>query len=407
MVVVKNMLPEPSHICLIAGEPSGDVLGSQLIDQLLERFAQVKISGVGGPHMASSGCETILNQNDLAVMGIAEVLPKIPKILSHIQKCVDYIIAHKPEIIITIDSPDFCFRVVKALKRKGYNRSLFIHYVAPTVWAWRPERAARIAKLYDGLICLFPFEPAYFEAEGLRSCFAGHPVIDIQKQSVSSEPLMQELGLDKGRKTLGLLFGSRIAELNRTGPAIRDAAYRLSIQNKDLQILVPTLPHLKREVGNFMQEFKVPVHILDNRELKWSAFNAMDLALAVSGTVGLELAVADVPHLIAYKMNWLTWLIIQKKLNISSAHLANIIMDEQVVPEFIQDSCKPDKIYDSLELLFHDDLQRARQKKSFSAMRKKITSPEGTSAQCAAHFIETIYYSRSDKGIYERESGPV
>ena len=397
------------HICLVAGETSGDYLGSKLMHELRESAPNARFSGVGGTLMQAEGLESLFPMSDLSVMGLMEVLPRIPLLKRRIAQTVRHIRQNRPDIVVTIDSPDFCFRVARALHAppersfgdiiSAYARSddddkrefsvpRMIHYVAPTVWAWRPERAKKMAALYDGVLCLFPFEPPWFEAEGMRAAFIGHPVLEGGYNKANGLNLRKELSIPKDVKTLGVLFGSRMGELNRTGPALREAANKYAQENPDTHILSLTLPHLEREVRNLLQGIPCPVHIVSNQARKWECFAAMTAALATSGTVGMELAVADVPHAIAYRANFITAQIVKRKITIRHAHLVNILFENEVVPEFIQEKCRAPAIVDTLKSLMNDDVARARQKIIFEKFREHISPPNGaSSSQLAAQFI--------------------
>ena len=372
---------------IIAGETSGDILGARLMQSLKEQKPNTEFYGVGGAQMAEQGLQSLFPMNDLSVMGIAEILPRLPKILRRIRQTVDHIIKTKPDIVITIDSPDFCFRVAKKLRdRMGDDCPPLIHYVAPTVWAWRPERAKKIAALYNGIICLFPIEPPYFEKEGMKAIFTGHPAIE-KCQAHDEEAglkLRKELNISENAKVMGLLFGSRIGEIHRMGPILRQAAFQhIKGSNEDIHILAPTLPYLRKDVRNLLESMPCHAHIIDDQSRKWDCFGAMDYALATSGTVGLELAIANVPHVIGYKVNYLTWRIVRSKINIEFAHLANILRNKLIIPEHIQLSCTAQGLRDSL-----DSIALESQQNEFSALRKMLSGDTSkTPSDQAAEFV--------------------
>jgi lipid-A-disaccharide synthase len=398
------------HIFLIAGEISGDFLGARLMAALKDQDPGVRFSGVGGAQMAKQGLQSLFPMTDLSVMGITEVLPRLPLILWRIRQTTHHIRETQPDIVITIDSPDFSFRVAAALRKPeqatlaqnvaGWLRDEekktsttfemphMIHYVAPTVWAWRPERAAKVAKLYDGIMCLFPFEPPWFEVEGMKAVFTGHPVAEAGFDKADGVKLRREFGIPTDAKVIGVLFGSRMGELNRTGPALREAAHRLAQERPDIHLLTLTLPHLERELRNLLQGFPCKTHIISDQPRKAEAFAAMHTALATSGTVGMELAVAGVPHAIAYRANALTAFIVKRKVTVRYAHLLNILFEDETVPEFIQGKCRPEAIYPALKTLLDDDIARARQKMMFDKFREQISAPAGaSSSKLAAKFV--------------------
>ncbi len=371
-----------NHIYLIAGEASGDFLGAQLMKALKARNPNIQFSGVGGDLMKAEGLQSLFPMNDLSVMGVAEVLPKLGLLLKRIKQTTDDIIQKQPDVVITIDAPDFCHRVIKRVKKRGRVSSKFIHYVAPTVWAWRPKRAAKIAKFLDGLICLFDFEPPYFEKEGLNAIAAGHPMME----SGLSESQALTVGAASSQK-LGVFFGSRQGEIKRISPIILKAVENIIKDKPDIELIVPTLPHLKSQIEDLLKDIKAPVHIMTDHAQKWSVFKACDAAIAVSGTVGLELAACDVPHVIAYKMNNLTAIIARRLIKTPYAHLANIIMGKEVVPEFIQDECLPDDISNEILFLLESASSANAQRKDFEVVRQKIGGGVKTPSEAAADFV--------------------
>lgn len=370
------------HIYLIAGEASGDFLGAQLMKAFKAQNADIQFSGIGGDLMQAEGLQSLFPMNDLSVMGVAEVLPKLRLLLKRIKQTTEDIIQKQPDVVITIDAPDFCHRVIKRVKKRGCVSSKFIHYVAPTVWAWRPKRAAKIAKFLDGLICLFNFEPPYFEKEGLNAISAGHPMMESGLQE--ARPLT--IGAASSQK-LGVFFGSRQGEIKRISSVILEAVENIVQHNPDIELIVPTLPHLEQQIETLLKDIKAPVHIMTDHAQKWSVFKACNAAIAVSGTVGLELAACDVPHVIAYKMNKLTAIIARRLIKTPYAHLANIIMGKEVVPEFIQDECLPDDISNEILFLLESPSSANAQRKDFEVVRQKIGGGVKTPSEAAADFV--------------------
>lgn len=403
------------HICLIAGEESGDILGAAVIkelkNQFKKKFQHIEITGVGGNKMEKEGLSSLFPMRDLSVMGIIEILPRLPLLLKRINQTASHIVKQKPDIVITIDSPDFCFRVAEEIKaRKGY-RPFMVHYVAPTVWAWRPERAKKVAQLYDAILCLYPFEPDYFTAEGMSACFTGHSVMENNLDHDLNK-IRKEFGIIGKYKTLGILFGSRMGELNKVGPVIHDTVYSLAHDLKSkgevLNIIAPTLPHLESQVNNLLMSIPAKKVITTDPAQKWPAFATMDAAIAVSGTVGLELSVANVPHIIGYKMNGLTWRMIEKKLTTKYAHLTNILLDKAAVPEFIQKDCKAVLMKPALEELLTNEKAAQRQQKDFAKVRAALVPKDvNRPSEKAAGFIAEQYYLRLSSGTNSRDAGPV
>ncbi len=382
-------------IYITAGEASGDVLGALLMKALKSSGRNIQFHGIGGPLMQREGLRTLFPLQHLSIMGLAEVLPKLKFILNKIQETIDNIKKLNPDILITIDSPDFSFRVAKGLRRNTKTLPLMFHYVAPTVWAWRSSRATKVAALYDGILCLYPFEPPYFQKHGMTVAYTGHPVMEQGYVGADGKGIRTELGIPADAPILGLLFGSRRSEVDRLGALLKAAAGNLQKANPGLHFLVPTLPHIESQVRRHTEGLS-NVHIFCDPDRKPQIFAAMNAAIAVSGTVGLELAVANVPHVIAYKMQPLTWEIARRLLRVRFAHLANILLNSASVPEFIQDNCDPDKIAEEVARLLKDGHDVDEQCAAFATVRKLLNgkAKEPPSMQ-AAHFILDLYDKRN------------
>ncbi len=373
------------HVCIIAGEASGDFLGSKL----MQAMPGCTFTGIGGPQMNAAGLSSLFPYEELSVMGVAEILPRLPQLLARIQQAAEHIVATKPDIVVTIDSPDFCFRVIRAAKKRMMQPPKFVHYVAPTVWAWREGRAEKISRFLDGLICLFDFEPPYFEKYGLKSVAVGHPLVEGDALKADGARFREEFGITSGETIVGVLFGSRRGELKRTGPVLREAitalAGRMSIPP---HIVAPTLPHVYPMVMDLLRDYPGPIHVFTDAEHKWDAFKSFDVAMATSGTVGLELAALQLPHVIGYKMNPITAMLVKRLVKVRYAHLANIMADREIVPEFIQDNCRPDLIADKAFQLFIDP---AAQKADMAGIAFRLgAGQEKTPSQKAADFLLSL-----------------
>ncbi len=387
---------KPLRIVIIAGEASGDLLGARLMAAMkVQHQGNISFSGVGGPLMEAQGLQSLFPMNELSLMGILEILPSIPRLLRRIRQTADHIRTDKPDAVITIDSPDFSFRVAQAVQKDSKRDCPWVHYVAPTVWAWRPERAAKVAKLYDGVICLFPCEPQYFTREGIKAAFAGHPTIENVGGFSSGQAFRAKYDIPlRDAFVFGVLFGSRHGEIARMGETLRESILQVlaKAQRADVRIVAPTFPHLKDKVAALLKDVPCPVHIITDPADKWPAFDATEAAIAVSGTVGLELAVASVPHVIAYRMNPLTWSIVRRKVKVPHAHLVNILLEDRVVPEFIQEQCRPELIAEELLPLFNPNgAASTSQRNAFMNLKHRIRGDgEGTPPEQAARFVLSL-----------------
>ena len=350
-------------VFLIAGEPSGDALGAALMAGLKEKTGgAVRFAGVGGPRMEAEGLESLFPMADLTVMGILEVLPRLPVLLRRMGEAADAVERLDPDAVITIDAPDFCFRVAKKLKARAATRHIpLIHYVAPTVWAWRPGRAAKIAPLFDHLLTLLPFEPPYFERVGLPATFVGHPVVERGAAPGDGIGFRLRHGLGEDAPVLLILPGSRPGEITRLMPVFRDVVGRLAPDLRGLQCVVPTLEGVADLVRAAGADWPAPLHLVTGKDEKADGFAAADVALAASGTVALELALAGVPAVIAYKVNAVSGFIAQKLATVDHVNLVNLVLERRAVPEFIQRGCQPGPIAGALMHLFTDEGARTAQ----------------------------------------------
>lgn len=351
---------------IIAGEPSGDRLGAALMDGLTS-LTDTKFVGIGGPQMMSRGLNSLFPMEELSVMGIAEVLPKLPGLLRRNRQAADAVLASDAVALITIDSPDFCLRVAKKVKAEKPDFPV-IHYVAPSVWAWRPKRATKMALHVDHVLALLPFEPPYMEAAGMTCDFVGHPVV-AEKQVTSEEidDFRQEFGFSDAQKLLTILPGSRSGEVRRLAPVFREVAAKLMQSVPDLAIIIPSVGP---RVDDLLEAFLgMDVHILDPRNMsidkaetrKRICFAASDAALAASGTVSLELAAAGTPMVISYKMNPISSYLIKRAALIDTATLVNLVTDTRLIPELLLENCQPDKIYPEILDILYDPVRRESQ----------------------------------------------
>jgi lipid-A-disaccharide synthase len=323
---------------------------------------------------------------------VFEIVPKIIDIKKRIDQTVAEIVRTKPDALVTIDAPDFCFRVAKRVSRRmGPDCPKIIHYVAPTVWAWRPGRAKKIASFLDGLLCLLPFEPPYFEKEGLKSAFIGHPMVEGGIMEADPALYRRSRNIPDDALVVGILPGSRSGELRRTGAVLFDAIRHSKTDLGKAHIIVPTLPHLKEIVEEICRNVPGTLHIETDTSMKYSAFRACGAALATSGTVGLELAVAGVPHSIAYRINPATWHVVDKMIYAKYAHLANNILGKELVPEYLQHDCRPEILAVKLDDLINDKYSRSLQMAGFEQVRQAIGAYDKVyPSQKAAAFIREI-----------------
>ena len=343
------------RIFLIAGEPSGDRLGGALMAGLKSQVPDVEFDGVGGDLMQAQGLVSRFPMDELSVMGIAEVLPRYRQLKRRIAQSAQAVIDAQPDVLITIDSPDFCLRVARLVKDRSNIRT--VHYVAPTVWAWRPGRAEKMARVIDQVLALFPFEPPYMEAAGMECDFVGHPVVAEPKATDGEiAEFRAEFGLGDAPCLL-VLPGSRRGEVSRLAPVFGQALHRFVPSHPDLRVVVPTAGPVAARVSDAIRDWPGSPVIVNPADYpasraaahKRAAFAAAKLALAASGTVSLELAAAGTPMVVAYRMHWLSWHIIKRMVRLDTVTLVNLVSETRVVPECLGPDCTPDRIARSLE----------------------------------------------------------
>lgn len=352
---------KPLLIFLIAGEPSGDVLGGRLMAALREAMeGHVEFAGVGGPRMTEQGLQSLFPMEDLALFGLAELLPRLPTVLKRLDQTTKAVLERMPDAVVSIDAPDFCFRVEQRLRRAGAQMPL-IHYVAPTVWAWRPGRARKVAKFLDHLLALLPFEPPYFEAVGLPCTFVGHPVVESGADAGDGERFRRRHGIRPDATVLTVLPGSRRSEVTKLLPDFGATLAILASRYPDLQVVVPTVPGVAETVAEAVQSWPVPAITILGDADKYDAFAASTAALAASGTVALELALARVPAVIAYRIHPVSHALYRRFIRVRYVNLVNIMLDRPLVPELLQQDCTPDRLALAVDRLLNEPSARQEQ----------------------------------------------
>jgi len=376
-------------VYLIAGEPSGDLLGGRLMRSLKARMKNtgVEFAGVGGPEMTAQGMTSLFPMSELSVMGVAEILPHIPHFIRRIGQTVGDIRNRRPVVLVTIDSPGFCFRVAKRLRGGGIP---LVHYVAPSVWAWRPGRAKKVAAFLDHLLALLPFEPPYFEREGLATTFVGHPVVEGGSGDGDGAAFRKRHGIAATDTVLCVLPGSRNSEVSRLLPVFRDAVSRLAASRPGLRIVVPTVAALRDTVVEATRDWPGGVIVVEGSGEKYDAFAASDLALAASGTVALELAMSGTPAVIAYKFNFLTTWLVRVLVRTPYANLINIILGREAVPELLLDKCRADLLSTALGRLIDDGAARKAQIDAAGEALKQLGRGGKSPSDRAANVIFSI-----------------
>jgi len=362
----------PLFIFLVAGEPSGDALGGALIAALRQRTGgNLRIAGIGGERMHEQGLTSLTPLSDIAVAGVAEVLPRAPVILRRVREAAAAIRALRPDAVVTIDSSGFSWRIAHRLRRNGETLPL-IHYVAPMVWAWRAGRARRMARWYDHLMTLLPFEPPYFERAGLSCCYVGHPVLESGADRGDGRRFRTSHGLAADELLITVLPGSRNGEVLRLLPIFGGALERLTSLIGPFRVAVPTVATVAATVSDAVRAWPGAPIIVRRPEVKYDAFAASKVALAASGSVALELALAKLPMVVGYRLNPLTEAVLDRVLQVRQVNLVNLLLGRALVCELLGRNCTPQRVAASVAELVQNERARAAHYEGYDEARRQL-----------------------------------
>ena len=381
----------PLSIYLVAGEESGDALGAALIRALLARNDYTfELAGIGGRSMAEAGIASPFPIDDLSIIGLGEIPRRLPKILRRIRQAADAIVARRPDVLVIIDSPDFTHRVARRVRRLAPAIPI-LDYVSPSVWAWRPGRARAMRHYIDGVLAILPFEPAAHVKLGGPPClYVGHPLIE---RLADLRPNPEEARRRLADPAVVLVLpGSRAGEVRRHLDIFGAAIERVAARMGPLDLVLPTLPHLAATVREGIAGWPQQPRLIVEPEEKWAAFRTARAALAASGTVTLELALAGVPSVAAYRLPIVEEIVVRLagiKGRLHSVILANLILEENVVPEYLQRDCTPQRLADALVPLLSDGPERKRQIEAFARLDQIMgVGGETPSAKAAAIVLD-------------------
>ncbi len=384
----------PQHIMLVAGESSGDRLGAALMRALrAETGEDIRFSGVGGAMMRAEGLEVIFPTDDISVMGFTEVIPHIPRILNRLKRAVQAVVKAQPDALVTIDAQVFSVMLTKRVRRAAPDITT-VQYVAPTVWAWKPWRAAKAAKIYDRMLTLLPFEPPYFEREGLKADYVGHPVVERIAQLAPDAPaaLRRELDIASDAPVLLVAPGSRNREITSLIGPFGEAAALLAQRIEGLQVIVPVADSVASAVEQAVVDWPMPVHLLrserrTNDEIenrKFAAFGCADVALVASGTVALEVGAMRTPMVVGYRVPKTTEFIILRlvRLRMLSFTLINLMVGRKAVPELLQERCNGPRLANTLETVMADgSAQQKAFEEAFASFGENSAPPSRRAAR--------------------------
>lgn len=386
------------NVFLIAGEPSGDALGADLMAALKTRTGgRVHFAGIGGAGMAEQGLVSLFPMSELSVMGVFEVVPRIPRLLQRISQTVAAIVRSKPDAVVTIDAPGFCFRVAARLKkvaRGGGPDIPVIHYVAPQVWAWRKGRARTLSHYVDHLLTLLPFEPPYFEIHGLPCTFVGHPA--AAHAPGDGKAFRARHGIGNDATVLCLLPGSRESEVTRLLPLYRETMWRLQKEFPDLRLVTAAAAPVAAHIAAAVATWPVPV-VVAKGDTRFDAMAASDIALAASGTVTLELARAGTPMVVAYRMNFLTGWLARRLVHIKYVTLVNLVLDRDAIPELLLEDCTPQALTAALAHLIRDEDERSAQRAAMAEAVRRVAGPGPSPGFRAADAVLKVIGRRKER----------
>jgi lipid-A-disaccharide synthase len=359
------------EILIVAGEASADLHAARALEELRRLRPGVRAFGVGGPHLRQAGLEALAPAEDIAVMGLAEVLPRIPRILGILRTLARAARERRPRAALLVDLPDFNLRLAAKLKKLGIP---VIYYVSPMIWAWRQGRARKIARIVDRMLCILPFEERFYEGTGVSARFVGHPFAE-RPQPEPMAAYRARLGLPAGRTTVTIMPGSRGPELKRLLPPMLDAAERIRAAHPDAQFVIPVAPTLQREalLPHLARHPALEVKVLDGQAEQ--ALGASDVALVKSGTSTLETALMLRPMVVVYKLSWLSYLVGRLLVRIAHFALVNILAGKGIVPELLQRQASPARMAAEIERLLTDRTAREAQLAALGEVRRSLGEP--------------------------------
>ena len=378
------------RLFLIAGEHSGDNLGGKLMEALnKERRGRIRYLGVGGRGMAAQGLVSQFPLEDVAVMGLGAILSRLPLLLRRIAGTARSAIAAEPNAVVIIDSPEFTHPIARRIRRRRPDIPI-VDYVSPSVWAWRPGRARRMRPYIDHVLGLWPFEPEVHARLGGPPCtFVGHPLIERHPwlAALDPAPLVERLGLPPGRPVLVVLPGSRTSEVSRLMQPFGQALEKLAGHGLDFEVVIPVVPSVRALIEQRLATWPVRPHLVEGEDDKFRAFKLATAALAASGTVTLELALAGTPMAVAYKVDPFIAPIALRLITAPSVVLPNLVLGENVFPEYIQEACTPASLADALAPLLADTAERARQTAALARIPAALQVKGLTPSEAAAAIV--------------------
>lgn len=375
-------------VYIVAGEASGDVLGARLIAALRARRPDLHFAAIGGPRMAEQGVPSLFDYRELALMGLLEVVPKIFRLKRLLADAAADVATRRPAVLVTIDSPGFTLRLAEMVKPIGVP---IVHYVAPQVWAWRPGRVLKLRRKVDRILCLLPFEPIFFEAAGIPVTFVGHPVLESGADRGDAARFRAAHGLTEADRPVIVMPGSRRMEASRLLPVFGAALHIAAARLPGLRPVLPVAPIVADAVRAAARDWPVAPILVDRQDAKHDAFAGVAQSggsgLIKSGTSSLEMAVAGIPHVVAYRVNPITAAIVRRLVKVPHASLVNLLAEREVVPERLQEACTPEALAEALLAPMLDPAIAAAQRAGFAEALAHLRAPEGLPSEAAAEAV--------------------
>src|SRR5262245_23592541 len=387
------------RLFLVAGEHSGDALGARLMGALDQgRGGRIRYLGVGGAEMAAAGLSSQFPIDEVAVMGPLAILARLPRIMRRIASTAAAAVAADPDAVVIIDSPEFTHPIARRIRRRRPEIPI-IDYVSPSVWAWRPGRAHKMRAYVDHVLALLPFEPeAHARLRGPPCTYVGHPLIERlgAMRGLDPTPLAQRLGLGADAQLLVLLPGSRPSEVGRLLGPFGETLQRLRQRGRKFKVAIPVMDTVRRQVEAGVAHWPKAPHLLQGEADKFAAFRLARAALAASGTVTLELALAGTPMVVAYKVDPVAAPVLRRLIKAPSTVLPNLILGSRAIPEFHQEQCTPAKLANALVALIDEGEARQRQLKTLAGVPERMRLPRGTPSEAAASIV--LNYAEMGRG---------
>ena len=376
------------RIMIVTGEASGDLHGAKLMSAMTAQLPDTKFFGVGGKNMAAKGCEILIPGEELAVMGIVEIVGHLPVILNAFNKLKrEFYGCNKPDALVLIDFPEFNLRLARQAKKAGIP---VLYYVSPQVWAWRRGRVKKIAAVVDSLAAIFPFEPAFYDGQDILVKYVGHPLLDEFEEAGNCQNLRPRLQIAHNKKVVGLFPGSRHNELRYMLDTLVESAQLIFDKEPEVHFLVPVANTLSRADIQSRFPTELPVSFIESDDATiYDVATSCDTILTVSGTVTLQIALVGTPMAIFYKVSPLTYAIGKRLIKVDHAGLANIVAEDRIVPEFIQDMATPQNLADEALRVLNDSRYANNMRSALEQVHTKLGEP-GCSARVAEMLLQLL-----------------